>query len=123
FVCHKCGEEYQLKSKHGKLGARITDAAYSEALRAAERNAFPHLLLMQYAAIPGPVVTLQAVPGAFITPSALESRKALSSTARRAGWIGCDIIIGDLHQAARVAVVMEGHPRPIGDVRPAWRKW
>ena len=63
FVCPKCGEEYQLKSKHGKLGARITDAAYSEALRAAERNAFPHLLLMQYAAIPGPVVTLQAVPG------------------------------------------------------------
>jgi len=123
FVCPKCGEEYQLKSKHGKLGARITDAAYSEALRAAERNAFPHLLLMQYAAIPGPVVTLQAVPGAFITPNALESRKALSSTARRAGWIGCDIVIGDLPRAARVAVITEGYPRPPRKVRQDWRKW
>ena len=46
FVCPKCGEEYQLKSKHGKLGARITDAAYSEALRAAERNAFLHQLIV-----------------------------------------------------------------------------
>jgi len=123
FACPRCGEEYQLKSRRGHLGARITDAAYSEALRATERNAFPHLLLMQYAAIPGPVVTLQAVPGAFITPSALESRKALSSTARRAGWIGCSIVIGDLPRGARVAVIMEGYPRPIREVRQDWRKW
>ena len=66
---------------------------------------------------------MQAVPGAFITPRTLESRKALSSTARRAGWIGCDIIIGDLPQAARVAFVIEGHPRPIREVRQDWRKW
>jgi len=52
FACPRCGEEYQLKSKRGHLGARMTDAAYSEALRATERNAFPHLLLMQYVEIP-----------------------------------------------------------------------
>jgi len=71
FACPRCGEEYQLKSKRGRLGARITDAAYSEALQATERNAFPHLLLMQYVEIPGPVVDLQAIPGAFITPTTL----------------------------------------------------
>ncbi len=123
FVCPKCGEEYQLKSKHGPLGARITDSAYSEALRATERNAFPHLLLMQYVEIPGTVIGLQAIPGAFITPAALESRKALSATARRAGWIGCNIVISDLPQAARVAVIVEGYPRPIREVRQDWRKW
>ena len=85
FACPRCGEEYQLKSKRGRLGARITDAAYSEALRATERNAFPHLLLMQYMEVPGPVIDLQAIPGAFITPTTLEPRKALTATARRAG--------------------------------------
>ena len=123
FACPRCGEEYQLKSKRGRLGARITDAAYSEAVRAAERNAFPHLFLMQYAAIPGPVVTLQAVPGRIHHTEALESRKALSSTARRAGWIGYNIVIGHLPQAARVAVITEGYPRPIREVRQDWRKW
>src|SRR2546425_2291216 len=123
FVCPKCGEEYQLKSKHGQLGARITDAAYSEALRAAERNAFPHLLLMQYVEIPGRVTGLQAIPGAFITPVTLEPRKALRSTAHRVGWIGCNIVISNLPQAARVAVILEGSARPIREVRQDWRKW
>jgi len=123
FSCPVCREEYQLKSKRGRLGARITDAAYSEALRATERNAFPHLLLMQYVEIPGPVVNLQAIPGAFITPTTLEPRKALSATARRAGWIGCNIVIRDLPQAARVPVIMEGYPRAIRKVRQDWRKW
>jgi len=123
FACPRCGEEYQLKSKRGRLGARITDAAYSEALRATERNAFPHLLLMQYMEVPGPVIDLQAIPGAFITPTTLEPRKALTATARRAGWIGCNIVISDLPQAARVAIITEGYPRPIREVRQDWRKW
>lgn len=123
FSCPKCGEEYQLKSKHGLLGKRISDAAYSKALRAAERNAFPHLLLMQYAEIPGPVVDLQAVPGAFITPTMLERRKPLSASARRAGWIGCNIVIGNLPEAARVTVIERGFSYPMREVRQNWRKW
>lgn len=90
FVCPTCGEVYQLKSKRGRHGMRIMDSAYSEALAAARSNTFPHLLLLEYAHIPGPVVSLQAVPGAFVTPTALIQRKPLNPTARRAGWIGCD---------------------------------
>lgn len=123
FACPRCGEQYQLKSKRGQLGARISDAAYSEALRAAEDNVFPHLLLIEYAAIPGPVLGLRAIPGAFITPAALERRKPLRAIARRAGWIGCNIIIAGLPEAAKVAVISQGYPRPIGEVRQDWRRW
>jgi type II restriction enzyme len=123
FACPQCREEYQLKSKRGPLGARILDAAYSEALRAAERNVFPHLLLMQYGAIPGSVVALFGIPGTFITPTALERRTPLRATARRAGWIGCNIIIADLPEAAKVAIISQGYPRPFGEVRQDWLKW
>ena len=123
FACPRCGERYQLKSKRGRLGSRVSDAAYSEALRAVERNAFPHLLLMEYGRIPGPVSTLQAVPGAFITPAALEARKPLSATARRAGWIGCNIVIAHVPRAARVDIVAQGHGRSISQVRQEWCKW
>ncbi len=123
FACPRCREQYQLKSTRGSLGARIPDAAYSEALRAAEQNHFPHLLLMRYSEIPGSVVTLQAVPGAFITPAVLEPRTALSESARRAGWVGCNIRIANLPQAARVHIVDGGAPRPIQQVRFDWHKW
>ncbi len=123
FSCPQCREEYQLKSKRGPLGARITDAAYSEALHAAERNVFPHLLLMEYTAIPGPVVALRGIPGTFITPATLERRTPLRAAARRAGWIGCNIVIADLPEAAKVAIISQGSPRPFDEVRQDWRKW
>ncbi len=123
FACARCKEEYQLKSKRGPVGTRVSDAAYSEALRAAEGNVFPHLLLMEYVAIPGPVVALLAVPGAFITPVALEQRTPLRATAGRAGWIGCNIVIADLPEAAKVTIISQGYPRPFGEVRQDWRKW
>lgn len=123
FECPVCGEGYQLKGKRGSMGARIRDAAFSEALRAAQRNEFPHLLVLGYARIPGRVITLQAIPGSFVTPAALEPSKPLSSVARRTGWIGCNIVIADLPQSARVTIVESGQARPPFQVRTEWRRW
>ena len=123
FACPVCNEEFQLKAKRGLLGSTITDAAYSQALRAAEQNAFPNLLLLGYQTIPGPVVTLQAIPGPFITPTALEPRRPLTASARRAGWIGCNIVIGNLPQSARIAIIADERPRQTAQVRSDWRRW
>lgn len=123
FACPVCSENFQLKSKRGVVGTKIIDAAYSEALLAAQRNEFPHLLLLGYKGIPGPILTLQAIPGTFITPQALEQRKPLSPVARRAGWIGCNIIIGDLPESARIVMVEGGRLRPIEHVRREWRRF
>jgi type II restriction enzyme len=121
--CPICADGYQLKGKRGPIGGKVRDAAYSAAIRAAERNEFPHLVLLSYQAIPGTVVTLQVVPGAFITPIALEAGRPLAPTAKRAGWIGCNIILNDLPKSARIFMVENGLPRQIRFVRAEWRRW
>lgn len=123
FKCPLCDEEYQLKSKRGALGRRILDAAYNAALRAAETNSFPHLLLMEYESIPGPIRNLQVVPGPFITPTSLEARRPLNPSARRAGWVGCNIVVADLPLAARISIINGSLSRPIPLVRSEWRRW
>ena len=121
--CPVCADGYQLKGKRGPIGGKVRDAAYSEAFRAAERNQFPHLILLSYETIPGTVNTLHIVPGAFVTPSALEVGKPLAPTAKRAGWIGCNIVLKHLPQSARIAIIENGHARRTEFVRAEWRRW
>lgn len=121
--CPVCTDGYQLKGKRGPIGAKVRDAAFSAALRAAEQSQFPHLALLSYKAIPGPVLALQVIPGAFITPSVLEAGKPLAPTAKRAGWIGCNIILSALPPSARIVIVKNGRPRRAEIVRAEWRRW
>jgi len=37
------------------------------------------------------------VPKYFFVPGVIEKRKPLSATARRAGWIGCNIVLKSIH--------------------------
>ena len=48
------------------------------------------------------------VPGHFFVPDAVEKRKALSENARRAGWIGCNILLDKIPVQGRIAIVKDG---------------
>jgi len=121
--CPICADGYQLKGKRGPIRGKVRDAAYSAAMRAAEQNQFPHLILLSYESIPGPITTLDVVPGPFITPSALEAGRPLAQTAKRAGWVGCNILLNHLPRSARIAIVESGHPRRNEVVKAEWRRW
>src|SRR5207244_6899870 len=60
------------------------------------------------------------VPRHFLSPSLIEKRPPLRSTARRAGWVGCNILLSALPLDARVEVVRNGTDLPPSDVRMAW---
>jgi len=51
------------------------------------------------------VKNLLLVPSFAFPPSALIKRKPLSPTARRAGWVGCNIALNRVPAEARIAVV------------------
>jgi len=54
------------------------------------------------------VQNLTAIHHLFLTPEVIEQRKPLSITARRAGWIGCNIRLDRLPLDARIEVVSSG---------------
>jgi type II restriction enzyme len=48
---------------------------------------------------------LFVIPSFFFTPAIIEKRKPLSRTARRAGWVGCNICISEIPEAGRIYLV------------------
>ncbi len=48
------------------------------------------------------------IPKHFFVPDIIEKRKPLSQTARRAGWIGCNILIDKIPEQGRISVVSNG---------------
>jgi type II restriction enzyme len=73
-----------LKSQSKPLGSRIVDAAYSEMKRAILQDKTPNLFVLHYDLDAWAVRTILLVPHFAFTLSAVERRKALAPTARRA---------------------------------------
>jgi type II restriction enzyme len=104
------------------FGAKIVDAAYSKMERAILEDRTPNLFVLHYDLPQWTVRTVVLIPRFAFALSALERRKPLAPEARRAGWIGCNILLDKIPQDARIHVVQEGTPRPPSEVRRAYQR-
>ena len=102
--CDNCGEIYELKSKQGKIGNKINDGAYATMLERINSSSNPDLFVMSYSKY-YQVTDLILIPKFFFVQSIIEKRKPLSPTARRAGWVGCNIVFGDVPTQARIRII------------------
>ena len=121
LVCAACAEEFELKSQKGRFGARVVDGAWKtmSARLAASNN--PSLVLMNYDLATQAVTDLIIVPRHFFTPAVIERRKPLGPTARRAGWEGCNILLGRIPLAGKIPLIRAGAFRPRQAVLDQWR--
>jgi len=69
------------------------------------------------------VKNLFFVPRFFVHPSIIERRQALKSTARRAGWIGCNILLSSLPSDAIIPAVSDEEPLQQSEVRASWHRF
>jgi len=111
-----------LKSQSKPFGAKILDSAYSKMKKAILEDRTPNLFVLQYDLANWTVRTVILIPRFAFTLSALERRKPLAPTARRAGWVGCNILLNKIPQDARIPVVDDGTPLPPPDVRRAYQR-
>jgi type II restriction enzyme len=98
---------FQLKSQKSRIGESITDGAYAAMMNAIRHDETPNFYFMQYDLVTWSVRNLLLVPHFAFPPSAIIKRKPLSPTARRAGWVGCNIALNRIPVDARIAVVTE----------------
>jgi len=120
YFCPSCESPFQLKSQSKPFGTRIVDAAYSEMKRAILEDRTPNLFVLHYDLATWAVRTVLLVPHFAFTLSTLEKRPPLAPTARRAGWIGCNILLDKIPLHARVSVVTEGSPQTPREVRTSY---
>lgn len=116
FYCPSCGNEYELKSKNGVLGHKITDGTYSTMIERITSNNNPDFFFMSYSKEMMKVNNLIIVPKNFFVPNIIEKRKPLSFDAHRAGWIGCNILINKIPEQGRIAIVANGRINDIKNV-------
>lgn len=102
--CDNCGEIYELKSKKGRINSKISDGAYSTMIERINSSSNPDLFIMSYTA-DYQVKDLLLVPKFFFVDSIIEKRKPLAPTAKRAGWIGCNIVFGDIPTQGKLRLI------------------
>jgi type II restriction enzyme len=120
YLCEVCEAPFQLKSQSKKFGNKILDAAYSKMKLAILEDRTPNLYVLHYDLLEWSVRTIILIPRFAFALSAIECRRALAPTARRAGWVGCNILLEKIPIDARIPVIQDGHVRSSKEVRHAY---
>lgn len=135
FTCPECDQCFQLKSFKTWNQRKIPDAGYESMLRAIRSDRVPNLLVLQYSG-DWAVKNLLLVPKVFFSETIIEKRPPLSSKARRAGWVGCNILLDRIPRDGKIPVVTNGSTvaeqkvreefsriRKLAEVPPTVRGW
>jgi type II restriction enzyme len=117
FECAECEAIFQLKSQSSPLSFRIVDSAYGKMQEAITSKRIPNLFVVRYDKNLWSVSDVILVPSFVFSMSVIEKRKPLGPTARRAGWVGCNILLGRIPVDARVQIVANGKVNRASDVR------
>lgn len=122
FFCSNCKEDYELKSKQDVIGTRILDGAYRTKMERLRSSNNPNLFVLNYNSGSFSVLNFFVIPKHFFVPEIIEKRKPLASTARRAGWIGSNILLQKVPQAGKIFLVRESKIEPKDKVLTKWQK-
>jgi len=123
FFCANCKEEYELKSQKTKFGNRVTDGAFRTMCERLAASNNPNLFLLNYDIKQLSVINFFVVPKHFFVREIIEERPPLALTARRAGWIGCNILLKQIPDAGKIFLVRDQQPQPKQLVLDQWQNF
>ncbi|KKP27338.1 MAG: Dam-replacing family protein [Parcubacteria group bacterium GW2011_GWA2_31_28] len=122
FYCENCREEYELKSKKDEMGKKIVDGAYGKMIERLNSTNNPSFFFLNYDLQNYKVQNFVVIPKHFFVPEIIEKRKPLSERARRAGWIGCNILLQDIPQSGKIFYIKNGKPEDKEYILRDWKK-
>lgn len=122
FYCSNCKEEYELKSKQNRVGLKIVDGAYRTMIERLQSSNNPNFFLLNYDLKSFEVFNFFVIPKHFFVPEIIEKRKPLSLTAKRAGWVGCNILLNHIPQTGKIFFVRDGQIELKEKVLKDWKK-
>lgn len=122
FLCSNCREDYELKSKQYSIGSRIVDGAYRTMLERLQASNNPNFFLLNYDLQNLSVLNFFVIPKHFFVPEIIEKRKPLALTARRVGWVGCNILLKSIPQTGKIFYIRNGVVEQKEKVLEEWQK-
>jgi type II restriction enzyme len=121
FYCEKCSEDFELKSKKGKIGKKVSAGAYSQMIKRINSSQKPNFFFMGYLAS-WRVNDFFIVPKHFFVSDIIEKRKPLAQSARRSGWVGSNILFSKIPKAGQIFYVEDGKEIEKAIVLEKWQK-
>lgn len=122
FDCPNCNALFQLKGRKDPIGRVLNDAAYEKMKEAILTGRTPNLLALHYDASTWRVKDLILIPHFAFSLTAVKRRRPLSPKAERHGWVGCNIILSNIPEDARIPIVSEGVISEPSTVRRQYRR-
>lgn len=121
FYCKKCIEDFELKSKNGKVPKKISAGSYSQMVKRINSLTKPNFFFMGHLDAIS-VDNFFVVPKHFFISEIIEKRKPLAETARRAGWVGSNILFSKIPKAGHIFYVEDGIEVAKEHVLEKWQK-
>lgn len=122
FYCTSCSEDYELKSKKNIIGTKIVDGAYKTMIERLKSVENPNFFFLTYDYTDLCVKDFAVIPKHFFVPEIIEKRKALSPQARRAGWVGCNILLQSIPESGKIFYVKDKKITEKNTVLAKWSK-
>lgn len=121
FYCVICKEDYELKSKSGLLGLKILDGAYKTMIQRITSETNPNFFFLTYNPSSWSVRNFLIIPKHFFVPEIIVKRKPLAITARRKGWVGCNIDLSEVPSVGRIFIIKESKTLNRKEVLQNWK--
>lgn len=105
-ICENCKAQYELKSKKDcsdKYESKVNDGVYRTMIDRITSLDNPSFFFMHYDNYE--VNNLIIVPKCFFVPDVIEKRKPLADNAQRAGWEGCNILLKQIPEFAKIPII------------------
>jgi type II restriction enzyme len=121
FYCCKCVEDFELKSKKGAFGKKVVAGSYRTMIERIQSAQKPNFFFMSYEESFS-VNSFLVIPKYCFVPEVIEKRKPLAETARRAGWIGSNILFSKIPKAVQIYYIENGIEISKKQVMEKWNK-
>jgi len=122
FYCENCSEDFELKSaKKNTVGNKIVDGAYHTMIQRLWESQNPNFFFLNYTPS-REVKNFIIIPKHFFVPAIIEKRKPLPETAKRSGWIGCNILLKTIPESGKIYYINNGREISKVDVLRNWEK-
>lgn len=120
FYCKECEEDYELKSWKS-LWSKITDWAYSTMITRLQSSNNPNFFFLNYG-INYEIKNFVVIPKHYFTKEIIEKRKPLPITARRAGWVWCNILLSPIPESWKIFYIKNWEKLKKEDILNNWNK-
>lgn len=120
FYCQICNEDDELKS--GKsFGKKIVDGAYFTMIERLNSMSNPNLFFLNYDE-EFFIKNFVIIPKHFFIPEVIEKRKPLHKTAKRVGWIGCNILFSEIPESWKIFYIKNREIQEKQKITDDWQK-